>query len=73
MKSKIRQATYLIFFILIANIPPSQTHNSLNGGCKNHCNESVTPIIKVKELNNVNDKNQIDDNYSCLTKSLCRG
>ena len=74
MKLKIRQPINLIFFILITNTQFSQAHNSLNGGCKNHCKESVTPIIKVKELdNNINVKNQIEDNYSCLTKSLCRG
>ena len=73
MKSKIRQAINLIFFISITNTQFSQAHNSLNGGCKNHCKESVTPITKVKELDNINVENQIEDNYSCLTKSLCRG
>ena len=63
----------LIFLFLITNTQFSQAHNSLNGGCKNHCKESVTPITKVKELGNINSKNQIEDNYSCLTKSLCRG
>ena len=73
MKSKMRQAINLIFFILITNTQFSQAHNSLNGGCKNHCKESVTPITKVKELDNINVKNQIEYNDSCLTKSLCRG
>ena len=73
MKSKIKQAMNLIFLFLITNTQFLQAHNSLNGGCKNHCKESVTPITKVKELDNINVKNQIEDNYSCLTKSLCRG
>ena len=73
MKSKIRQQINLIFFILITNTQFLQAHNSLNGGCKNHCKELVTPITQVKELDNSNVKNQIEDNYSCLTKSLCRG
>ena len=73
MKSKIKKAINLIFLFLITNTQFSQAHNSLNGGCKNHCKESVTPITKVKELDNINNKNQIEDNYSCLTKSLCRG
>ena len=73
MKSKIRQAINLISFILITNTHFLQAHNSLNGGCKNHCKEPVSPITKVKELDNINVKNQIEDNYSCLTKSLCRG
>ena len=73
MKSKIKQAINLIFLILMTNTQFLQAHNSLNGGCKNHCKESVTPITKVKELDNINVKNQIEDNYSCLIKSLCRG
>ena len=73
MNSKIRQSINLIFFLLITNTQLLQAHNSLNGGCKNHCKEPVTPITKVKELDNINDENQIEDNYSCLTKSLCRG
>ena len=73
MKSKIKQAINLIFLFLMTNTQFSQAHNSLNGGCNNHCKESVTPITKVKELDNINVKNQIEDNYSCLTKSLCRG
>ena len=73
MKTKIKQVMNLIFLILITNTQFSQAHNSLNGGCKNHCKQSVTPITKVKQLDNTNFKNQIEDNYSCLTKSLCRG
>ena len=73
MKSKIKQAMNLVFLFLITNTQFSQGHNSLNGGCNNHCEELVTPINKVKELDNINVKNQIEDNYSCLTKSLCRG
>ena len=73
MKTKIKHAMNLIFFLLITNTQFSQAHNFLNGGCKNHCKESVTPITKVKELDNINVKNQIENNYSCLTKSLCRG
>ena len=57
----------------MTNTQFSQAHNSLNGGCKDHCKESVTPITKAKDIYNINDKNQIADDYSCLTKSLCRG
>ena len=73
MKSKIRQTINLFFLILITNIQFSQAHNSLNGGCKNHCEESLIPITIENDLNKINDRNQIKDNYSCLDKSLCRG
>ena len=50
-----------------------QAHNSLNGGCKNHCLESDKPSSFKMKLNNIYNKNQSDNNYSCLSKSLCRG
>ena len=73
MESKIRQTIYLFFFILITNTQFSQAHNSLNGGCNDHCKESVIPISIENNLNNISNKNQIEDNDSCLSKSLCRG
>ena len=72
MKSKIGQIMNLLFFILITNTQFSQAHNSLNGGCKNHCEELFLQNLEEK-LENINNKNEIKDNYSCLTKSLCRG
>ena len=73
MKSKIKQIFNLTFFILIMNTNFSQAHDTLNGGCNNHCEESFLQNNIEKKLENINDKNQIGDNYSCLTKSLCRG
>ena len=73
MKPKKRQIINLFFFTLITNIQFSQAHNSLNGGCKNHCNEFVKPVTFEKKLKNINNKIQIEDDYSCLSKSLCRG
>ena len=73
MKSKIKQTSKLILFILLTNIHFLQAHDSFNGGCKDHCKESVKPLIMNKELNNLSNKDQIEDNDSCLSKSLCRG
>ena len=73
MKAKIKLSFNLIFFILITNTYHLQSHDYFNGGCKNHCNESVKSIFIEKKLNNINDKEKIDENYSCLRKSLCRG
>ena len=73
MKSKIKQTFYLILFILLTNTHFLQSHDLFNGGCKNHCKESVKPLTMNKELNNISNKNQIKDNHSCLSKSLCRG
>ena len=73
MKSTIIQTINLLFFISITNIQSSHAHTSMNGGCKNHCEESYLKNNLEKKIENINDKNQIEDNYSCLAKSLCRG
>ena len=73
LKSKIRKKINLVFFILITNTQFLQAHNSVNGGCKNNCEESYLQNNFEKKLENINNKNQIKDNYSCLNKSLCRG
>ena len=72
MKLKIIQSKNLLFFILITNTHFSQAHNFLNGGCKNHCKEPLKTLTIEKKSNNI-IKNQIEDNDSCLSKSLCRG
>ena len=51
----------------------SQAHNYFNGGCKNHCEETVNLKNIEFKLEKINYKNQIEENYSCLKKSLCRG
>ena len=73
MKLKIKQIVNLLLFILITNTNFSKAHNFLNGGCKNHCKEPVKTLNIEKELNNNSIKKQIEDNNSCLSKSLCRG
>ena len=73
MKSKIKQIIYLIFFMLLTNTNFSYSHNYFNGGCRNHCKESFKSKNIEKKVKNINDKNLIEDNYSCLIKSLCRG
>ena len=73
MESKIWLTINLFFFILITNTQFSQAHNSLNGGCNNHCKESVIPITIENDLNIINEENRTQDNYSCLNRSLCRG
>ena len=73
MKSKIKQTFKLIFFILIINTNFTLAHNYFNGGCKDHCKESVKTKNMKNKLKKIFDKNQSEDNYSCLSKSLCRG
>ena len=52
MKSKIKQTFKLILIIFLTNTHFLEAHDSFNGGCKNHCKESVKPLIMNKELNN---------------------
>ena len=74
---KIRKNTYqifkLIFLVYLAYIPHLYPHNFINGGCEDHCDSNVKGIINERNLNNVNDQEEIDSNNSCLNKSLCRG
>ena len=73
MKSEIKQTFKLILIIFLTNTHFLEAHDSFNGGRKNHCKESVKPLIMNKELNNSGYENQIEDDDSCLSKSLCRG
>ena len=73
MKSKIKQTFKLILIIFLTNTHFLEAHDSYNGGCKNHCKEFVKPLIMNIEFNNSGYKNQIEDDDSCLSKSLCRG
>ncbi len=73
MKSKIKRTFNLILSFLLTNTYFLYAHDSFNGGCENHCKESVKQLIMNNELNNISNKNQIEDNDSCLSKSLCRG
>ena len=73
MQLKIKEIINLLFILLISNTHFLQAHNFLNGGCKNHCKESVKPINFEKEFNYLYEKNRNKDNYSCLNKALCRG
>ncbi len=73
MKSKIKQTFKLILFIFLTDTHFLQAHDLFNGGCNNHCKESVKPLTMEKKLNNISNKNQNEDNDSCLSKSLCRG
>ena len=68
-----KEAFNLIFFILITNTHFLQAHDSFNGGCRNHCKDSVKQLNIEKILNKISNKNQIEDNNSFLNKSLCRG
>ena len=70
---KIKQTFNLILIIFLTNTHFLEAHDSFNGGCENHCRESTKPLIMNKELNNIINKNQVEDNDSCLSKSLCRG
>ena len=76
MKSKKIQIINLFFLISVTNTQILLAHNSLNGGCNNHCEKLFLQnnLKKLeKKFENFNNKNQIKDHYSCLNKSLCRG
>ena len=73
LKTNIYQLFKLIFLIYLANNSYLFAHNFFNGGCGNHCESKVKKIINKNKLKNINYQNQLDNDNSCLNKSLCRG
>ena len=73
MKSYFYQIYKIIFILVLTNIPNLYAHNLFNGGCKTHCERKGNAISNENKLNNVNDQIDIDNENSCLNKSLCRG
>ena len=69
----IKQTFNLIFFIFLTNTNHLMAHDSFNGGCDHHCKESGNSTKIEKIPSSINVKNKADDDYSCLSKSLCRG
>ena len=62
-----------IFFISITNTFYLRAHDLINGGCDHHCEELNESISIEKTINGTKPEKRIEDNYSCLKKSLCRG
>ena len=73
IKSSFYKIFNLFFLLVITNISNLYAHNFFNGGCKDHCEEKVKEINKNNKYNNINYQKEIDNNNSCLKKSLCRG
>ena len=73
IKSNFYQIYKIIFLLLLTNISNLYAHNLFNGGCKTHCELKGNAINNVNKLNNINDQIDIENENSCLNKSLCRG
>ena len=72
-KSIFYQFCKIILLLLLANISNLYAHNLFNGGCKTHCEKKGNSISNENKLNNVNYQIDIENENSCLNKSLCRG
>jgi len=73
IKSYLHQIYKIIFLLFLINASNLYAHNLINGGCKGHCRQKVESINNENKLNNVNDQIDIENENSCLNKSLCRG
>ena len=73
MKFKINQISKLVFLTFLINISYAHSHNFFNGSCNDHCEKSIESKTNERELINLDNKKQMDNKYSCLKKSLCRG
>ena len=71
--SNLNQIFKLISLLLLTNISNSYAHNFYNGGCMGHCGQKVKAINNENRSKDVNYKKVIENNNSCLNKSLCRG
>ena len=74
MRLKLKIWINLLILIFSFESLEIKAHNSINGGCKEHCstffnkrgNENKIKIFKK-------DKNLIKEQNSCVNNSLCRG
>ena len=73
MESYFNQIYKIIFLLLLTNISNLYAHNSINGGCKEHCGQKVKAISNKNKLKKIDDQINIENKNSCLNKSLCRG
>ena len=73
MNSYFNQIYKIIFLLLLTNSSSLYAHNIFNGGCKEHCGQKVKAINNEDKLNDANHRIDIDNENSCLNKSLCRG
>ena len=72
LKLKIFISIIIVFFSF--EILKIKAHNTINGGCKDHCstisnNEGNENKIKIFKK----DKKLIKEQNSCVNNSLCRG
>ena len=73
IKSNFYQIFKIISILLLTGNSYLYAHNSLNGGCDEHCVQEVKSFANENGLIKVNDQIDIDNKNSCLNKSLCRG
>ena len=73
MKFNFYQIFKLTFLLLLTNILNLNAHNLSNGGCEEHCEQTVKVSNNENKLNHLKDLIDIESNNSCLNKSLCRG
>ena len=72
MKKVKTKIIYLIFFIFLNN-NYLHAHNSVNGGCENHCNKKIKSLNIKNKSREIIDQTERGDFNSCLNTSLCRG
>ena len=73
MISYFNQIYKIIFILLLINSSNLHAHNLFNGGCEDHCGQTVKLVSNKNELKNIDDQINFESKNSCLNKSLCRG
>ena len=69
---KIFSNIFILFFSF--EILEIKAHNTINGGCKDHCSSFFNKSGNVNKIKIFKkDKNLIKEQNSCVNNSLCRG
>ena len=74
MKLKLKIFINLFILFLSFGILEIKAHNTINGGCKDHCSTLFNEAgnkNKIKIFKK--DKKLIKEQNSCINNSLCRG
>ena len=74
MRPKLKIFINLLILFFSFEILEIKAHNSINGGCKEHCSTFFKKRGNENKIKNFKkDKKLINEQNSCVNNSLCRG
>ena len=74
MRSKLKKLILILFVFFLFEILEIRAHNTINGGCKEHCSDIFNKKENVNKIRIFKkDERSIIEENSCVNNSLCRG